>query len=185
MDPHSSSEESAPCRTNSRRTERSFILTINGGSSSLKFALFTALDRAERLVSGAIERIGMPGTRFIVKTTNGSSEESTVAAPDQAAAVALLIKRLEQFVSLEAIAIIGHRVVHGGSRFYRPELVTPEVLDELRRIVPYDPDHLPGEIDAIEAFHRLDSQRLQVACFDTAFHHELPRVAQIIAIPRR
>jgi acetate kinase len=108
-----------------------------------------------------------------------------VTAPDQAAAVALLIERLEQFVSLEAIVIVGHRVVHGGSRFYRPELITPEVLDELRRIVPYDLDHLLGEIEAIEAFRRLDVRRPQVACFDTAFHHELPRVAQIIAIPRR
>ena len=65
-----------------------------------------------------------------------------------------------------------------------PEFITPDVLEELRGIVPYDPDHLPGEIEAIEAFRRLDAQRPQVACFDTAFHHKLPRVAQIIAIPR-
>ena len=108
-----------------------------------------------------------------------------VAVPDQTAAVGMLIELLGYLVGLENIAVVGHRVVHGGNRFYRPELITPEMLDELRRIVPYDPDHLPGEIGAIEAFLRLDPELPQVACFDTAFHHDLPRVAQIIAIPRR
>jgi acetate kinase len=86
---------------------------------------------------------------------------------------------------LANIAVVGHRIVHGGNRFYRPALVTPEILEDLRAIVPYDPDHLPGEIGAIEAFTRLDRDLPQVACFDTAFHHDLPRVAQIIPIPRR
>jgi len=76
-------------------------------------------------------------------------------------------------------------VVHGGARYHQPERVTPELIEELRRIVPLDPDHLAGEIEVIEAFRRLDPGLPQVACFDTAFHHDLPRVAQILPIPRR
>jgi acetate kinase len=172
-------------RTASERAEQSCILTINGGSSSLKFALFALGDRPARLLSGRVERVGMPSSRLVVADADGRQEESTVEAPDLAAAVNLLIQLLEYVVGLKNVAVVGHRIVHGGNRFFRPERVTREVLDELRKIVPYDPDHLPGEIDAIEAFRRLNAELPQVACFDTGFHHDLPRVAQIIPIPRR
>ena len=185
MHPQSSEIPAGSSRTESERADRSCILTINGGSSSLKFALFALTDGLERLLSGRVERIGMPGTRLIVAEAGREQEDSEVEAADQAAAVDLLIERLGHLIALTNIAVVGHRVVHGGDRFFRPELITPELLEELRRIVPYDPDHLPGEIEAIEAFRRLDPELPQVACFDTAFHHDLPRVAQIIAIPRR
>jgi acetate kinase len=120
-----------------------------------------------------------------VTRANGEKEESEVEASDQGAAVKLLIERLGRLIELSSIAIVGHRVVHGGQRLFRPGLITPDVLSELRRIVPYDPEHLPGEIGAIEAIQHLDPQLPQMACFDTAFHHDLPRVAQLIAIPRR
>jgi acetate kinase len=97
----------------------------------------------------------------------------------------LLIQRLERSAGLAALGAVGHRIVHGGSRYQRPERVTADLIDELRRISPFDPDHLPGEIALIEAFRRLDPGLPQVACFDTAFHHDLPRVAQIVPIPRR
>jgi len=171
--------------TDSDRAQRSCVLTVNVGSSSLKFALFAAADSPSRLLSGRVERIGMQAARLVVAGIDGRHEESAVEAPDQAAAVGLLIQLLGCVVGLKNIAIVGHRVVHGGNRFHRPELVTQEVLEELRKIVPYDPDHLPGEIEAIEAFGRLDPELPQVACFDTGFHHDLPRVAQIIPIPRR
>src|SRR5262245_7601913 len=170
--------------TASQRADRSCILTINGGSSSLKFALFAMADQPARLLSGKVERIGMPDSRLVV-AEGGREQDCAVDVPNQAAAVRWLIQRLESLVGLNNIAVVGHRVVHGGNRFYRPELITPEILEELRKIVPYDPDHLPGEIGAIEAFLRLDPERPQVACFDTGFHHDLPRVAQIIPIPRR
>ncbi len=66
-----------------------------------------------------------------------------------------------------------------------PELITPELLDELHRITPYDPDHLPEEIELIEAFRHRHPKLLQVACFDTAFHCTMPRVAKLLPIPRR
>ena len=170
----------------SERTDRSCILTINGGSSSLKFALFDQADRPVRLLSGQVERIGMAGSRLVMVGADGRKEEDdAVEVADQTAAVNVVIKLLEYVVGFKSIAVVGHRVVHGGNRFWRPELITPAVLDELRKIVPYDPDHLPGEIGAIETLLDLEPDLPQVACFDTAFHHELPRVAQIIAIPRR
>src|SRR5262245_8947296 len=185
MDSHSSRRQSGSSRTASERADRSCILTINGGSSSLKFALFAMADRPERLRSGRVERIGMSPSRLVVADADGRQEDTAVEAPDQASAVGLLIQRLQYLVGLENIAVVGHRVVHGGNRLYRPALITPEVLEELHRLVPYDPDHLPGEIGAIEAFLLLKPELPQVACFDTAFHHDLPRVAQIIPIPRR
>jgi acetate kinase len=153
------------------------ILTINGGSSSVKFALFDAADPSTRKLRGRIERIGQPQSRMVVD--HGAVEDVEVDVPDHAAAARLVIERL----GMESIVVVGHRIVHGGGKFQRPEHVTPELLDELRRICPFDPDHLPDEIVLIEAFAKLDQP--QVVCFDTAFHHNLPRVAQIMPIPRR
>src|SRR4051794_16261680 len=116
-------------RTEPERVDRSHILTLNGGSSSLKFALFAPADRPERLLSGRVERIGMPGARLIVAEVNHQREDSEVEAPDHGAAVGMMIERLERSVALKNIAVVGHRVVHGGDRFFRPELITPEVLD--------------------------------------------------------
>jgi acetate kinase len=166
--------------------DRSAIVTINGGSSSLKFALFDAADRPVRLLSGRIERIGLPGTRLLVSQSDGATKEDRpVDVRDQAAAAGLLIEWLERSVGFSAIAMVGHRIVHGGSRYYQPERVTVEMIEELRRNSAYDPDHLPGEIALIEAFRRRDSELPQVACFDTAFHHDMPRVARIVSVPRR
>jgi acetate kinase len=108
-----------------------------------------------------------------------------VEAPDLGSAAGWLIDWLDQNVGWAAIAGIAHRVVHGGPKYVGPVTITPEVVDELRRISPMDPDHLPGEIAVIERFRRRLPEMPQVACFDTAFHHDLPRVAQIVPIPRR
>ena len=165
---------------------RSRILTINGGSSSLKFALFERTDPSARLLSGKVDRIGLGGARWVAVHAGGSRDEKRrVDAPDQKAAVRLLIEWLESAVGFAEIAAVGHRIVHGGNRYHQPERVTAELIEELRKISPCDPDHLPGEIELIEAFRNRDPDLLQVACFDTAFHHNMPRVAQIVPIPRR
>ena len=178
--------QAEPGRISSERVDRSCILTVNLGSSSLRFALFTSEDRPRRLLSGRIERIGMPGSRLLVADPdNGREEETPVKAPHHAAAVHLLIELLEYLLGLPNIAVVGHRLVHGGSCFHRPERITPELLEVLREIDPYEPDYLRGEICAIEAFLHIDPDLPQVACFDTAFHLDLPRVARIIPIPRR
>jgi acetate kinase len=162
------------------------ILTINGGSSSLKFALFERTDPFARLLSGRVDRIGLEDARWVTADAGGGrKEERRVDAPDLKAAARLLIDWLDRSGGFTEIATIGHRVVHGGSRYHQPQRVTGELIEELRRISSYDPEHLPGEIDLIEAFRNRDPDLTQVACFDTAFHHDMPRVAQIVPIPRR
>ncbi len=165
---------------------RPYVLTINGGSSSLKFALYPVAGPSEPIVTGRIERIGRGESRLVVSGIGGSGRESRdVEAPDQAAAVMLVIDQLKRDPGLATIAAVGHRVVHGGGDFTEPMRVTPQMLDQLRRISPLDPEHLPGEISLVEAFGGAVPGVPQVACFDTGFHRTIPRTAQIVPIPRK
>jgi acetate kinase len=165
---------------------KSFILTINAGSSSIKFALFRSGQTPERVLSGKIERIGLPGsTLTLTDISSGRTEREKISASDHAACVDLLIERLQRRVGAADILAIGHRVVHGGLHYSQPQRATPEVLTELSRLSPFDPEHLPAEIGLIEAFSRRFADLPQVACFDTAFHRDMPRVARLLAIPRR
>jgi acetate kinase len=83
------------------------------------------------------------------------------------------------------LTAVGHRVVHGGPKYSEPQRITAEMVEELRRLSPFDPEHLPEEILLTEAVHHRFPDLPQVACFDTAFHHDLPRVARLLPIPRR
>jgi acetate kinase len=162
------------------------ILTINGGSSSIKFALFGAGDPPQRLLEGAIERIGQPEATLRVKDLNRADNFSRlVTAPDHTAAVGALMDWIVERSGQEALTGIGHRVVHGGPTYSQPQRITPEMIKELSRLSPFDPEHLPEEIMLIEAVRRRFPDLPQVACFDTAFHHDLPRVARLLPIPRR
>ncbi len=162
------------------------ILTINGGSSSLKFAIFDKGEPPVRVLSGRVDRIGLENARWVLEPTDGAcKEDRRVDAPDQKAAVRLVIDWLDHSDRFKGIGAIGHRVVHGGSCYHQPERVTAELIEGLRKIRSFDPDHMPGEIELIEAFRKLDPDLPQVACFDTAFHHDMPRVARIVPIPRR
>ncbi len=161
------------------------ILTINGGSSSIKFALFEAGESPRRILAGGIERIGLPDASLHVKGLNQADSFSRlVKASNHTVAVGALMDWIEER-GVDALTAVGHRVVHGGPKYSQPERITPEMVEELRRLVPFDPDHLPEEILLTEAFHRRFPDLPQVACFDTAFHHDLPRVAQQLPIPRR
>jgi acetate kinase len=165
---------------------RPLILTINGGSSSIKFALFEAGDSLRRILEGAIERIGLRGATLRVKGLNQADNFSRpVTAPDHTVAVGALMDWIEGRSGRETLTAVGHRVVHGGPKYSEPQRITAEMVEELRQLSPFDPDHLPEEILLTEAFHRRFPDLPQVACFDTAFHHELPRLARLLAIPRR
>jgi acetate kinase len=179
--------------TLSNEADRSCILTVNGGSSSLKFALFDVANERDqplrRFSWGRIERIGLAGAQASV-TRAGADQQKTpetwpVDAPDLGAAADVLIGWLDEHIGAERIAGVGHRLVHGGPRYDRPQPITAELIAGLNQIAPFDPDHLPGELLVIERFaHRLPAV-MQVACFDTAFHRQMPRVAQIVALPQR
>ncbi len=137
------------------------VLAVNAGSSSVKIGLYRIGDPLQRTVEGTRDRIVWDGT--------------TVDA---------LLEWIEQQEGFDSVQAVGHRVVHG-MHHTASELVTPELVADLGRISPYDPDHLPNEIALITAFGRRHPALPQVACFDTAFHQTMPRVATLLPIPRR
>jgi len=162
------------------------ILTINGGSSSIKFALFEAGDPLRRPLEGEIERIGLPQATLRVKALNPADSFSRpVKVADHTAAVGVLMDWIEERSGRDGLSAVGHRVVHGGPKYSEPEQVTAEMVEALRWLSPFDPDHLPLEIELIEGFRQRHPTLPQVACFDTAFHRTMPRVATLLPIPRR
>ncbi len=162
------------------------LLTINGGSSSIKFALFEADDSLRRILEGAMERIGLPEAALRVKGVNQADNFSRlVTAPDHTVAVGALMDWIEERCGRAALTAVGHRVVQGGPKYSKPQRITAEMVQELHRLSPFDPEHLPEEILLTEAFQRRYPDLPQVACFDTAFHHDLPHVARMLPIPRR
>jgi acetate kinase len=162
------------------------ILTINGGSSSIKFALFEAGAPLRRSLEGAIERIGLPEATMRVKGLSQADNFSRpLAAPDHTVAVGALMDWIAERLGRGALTAAGHRVVHGGPKYSDPQLITKEMVEELRQLTPFDPEHLPEEILLTAAFHRRFPDLPQIACFDTVFHHDLPRVARLLPIPRR
>jgi acetate kinase len=136
------------------------VLALNAGSSSLKYALFGDGDPPPRLVSGKIERVA-----------------------DAVSALDPILKQVA--TSGKKPVAVGHRIVHGGPKYVTPARITADVLAELRRMSPFDPEHLPAEISIIEAVTERFPGLPQVACFDTAFHRDLPRVSRILPIPRK
>jgi acetate kinase len=165
--------------------EAKCVLTINGGSSSIKFALFEA-DGLRRILEGKIEGIGLKEGTFKIKGLEKSDNISkSVTASDQTIAVNLLMDWVQERIGKDSLAAVGHRIVHGGPKYWEPQRITPEVTDALHNISPFDPEHLPQEIALTEAFAQRFPGLPQIACFDTAFHHDMPRVARLLPIPRR
>ncbi len=162
------------------------VLTINAGSSSIKFALFDASGEPQRTITGQLERIGTPESAIAWRTKDQSDmQRQPLGAKTSQAAVEPFVRWLDAQVGRAAIQAVGHRVVHGGPTYWQPTRATPEVIAELRRLSPLDPKHLPAEIDLIEAFSQHLPSVPQVLCFDTAFHHELPRASRLLPVPRR
>jgi acetate kinase len=161
------------------------VLSLNGGSSSLKFALYLARDGGEALVArGAVERIGLAGGRLWITGADGgglADERRDFARHEDA--VEAGFAALEKLV-LPRPAAVGHRVVHGGVEHVVPERIDPALVADLRRLVPFAPLHLPAAIEAIEAVATRFPGLPQVACFDTAFHRRMPEVAQRFPLPR-
>jgi acetate kinase len=160
------------------------ILTINSGSSSIKFSLY-GLGRTERLIlAGELARIGVG--RGFFHAAEGAGPHLTsqeLDLPDHAAALKTLFAWLQGHEIGKDLHAVGHRLVHGGMAHVKPQLVSPAVIEELKLLMPLAPDHLPHEIKALEAVHRQYPLLPQVVCFDTAFHRRMPEVAQRYALP--
>jgi acetate kinase len=162
------------------------ILTINGGSSSIKFALFERGNPLQRILNGGFERIGLSESTFRLNSLNSANSFLRfVPLPDYMVAVEMLMDWVVDLNRHEPISAVGHRVVHGGPMYGTSQRICAKMVAELCRLSPFDPEHLPEEILLVKAFHHRFPDLPQIACFDTAFHHDLPRVAQLMPIPRR
>ncbi|MCO5948621.1 acetate/propionate family kinase [Mucilaginibacter flavidus] len=167
------------------KPEKDCVLTINGGSSSIKFALYQVDSTLNKLLSGELENIDSKKPTLRYKNIEHNSQQKIDIKTDgQTSAVNWLIDWLEKQVDFAAVKGIGHRVVHG-MEHTQPERVTDDLLDDLKKISPYDPEHLPEEIKMIEVFRKRYPELVQIACFDTSFHTSMPQVAKLLAIPRR
>jgi acetate kinase len=162
------------------------VLTINSGSSSVKFSLYRCDAAETRLASGLMDRIGLALGRFTATGASGQPlADETLSLPDHTAAFARLLAWLRAYPAAGDLDAIGHRIVHGGTENDAPRLVTPALMEELRALIPWAPAHLPHELAAITLLGREFPELPQVACFDTAFHRRRPRVSKLFPLPHR
>jgi len=161
------------------------VLTINGGSSSIKFALYQNDSSFKRVLHGKIDRIGLSDSKLsYIEENENRIETLNLEARNHKSTADFLMDWLDYKVDFSTINGVGHRIVFG-MQHLKPEIITRELLDELYRFSSFDPDHLPVEIDLIETFRKRYPNLPQVACFDTTFHSGMPRVAKLIPVPRR
>jgi acetate kinase len=161
------------------------ILSVNGGSSSIKFSLYRIKEPLEQLFYGEIENIGTKKATLNFNNAPHQQRNSLdIEAANHDEAANHLIEWLEKQKHFDSVKAVGHRIVHG-MKHTEPELITDELLDELKKISAFDPEHLPEEIKLIEVFKKKYPTLKQVACFDTSFHTSMPVVAKLLSIPRR
>ena len=164
------------------------ILAVNAGSSSIKFALdeIGAGDVVTTIAAGQIEGIGT-APHFIAKDAGGhilAEQRWPDAKADHETLLSTLLDWVEAHLGDEDLIAVGHRVVHGGAKFFGPVLLTPEVIAELAALTPLAPLHQPHNLSPVRAIAALRPKLPQIACFDTAFHHDMPAVATRFALPR-
>ena len=165
------------------------VLTINAGSSSVKFAAFRlGPDALDLRASGQIEGIGAAAA-FSAEIASGErvafAFDESRGRVDHEAATRAILDWLNEALRGARVAAVGHRVVHGGPDFAAPLVIDRAGLDVLRRLIPLAPLHQPHNVACIEAALRAFPEAAQVACFDTAFHRAHPFIADAFALPRR
>lgn len=164
------------------------LLVLNAGSSSIKFAVYAADSEPSQndlLCKGEMAGIGH-GVHFAAKDGNGQplTDQTLAEETTHADALAVLLHWLGERFQGTKLAAVGHRVVHGGTRYTKPVRIDATVTAELRRLIPLAPLHQPHHLAAIDALTKLHPALPQIACFDSAFHHTAPAVATTFALPR-
>ncbi|MGC1397271.1 acetate/propionate family kinase [Candidatus Binatus sp.] len=161
------------------------VLCINVGSSSCKFTLYSVSGGAESVVAeGALDRIGASGGNLKIRDASGralAESDREFARPQ--VAVDAMFEEFER-LKLPRLDAVGHRIVHGGADHVAPELVTPALIADLKKLIPFAPLHMPGGLEGIEAVAARHPKLPQVACFDTAFHRGMPERAERFPLPR-
>ena len=164
------------------------ILTVNVGSSSVKISLLSSSDNLEsvqKIIDISIANIGQALSTLTTKDNDNNSTSKNLVIKDHDSAINLIKNWLKQSGLVLDISAVGHRIVHGGPKYNQPELLTDDIISDLESYIDYDPEHLPGAIRFIREFGSFMPEVPQVACFDTAFFHDLPILSQIIPIASR
>jgi len=160
------------------------ILTLNAGSSSIKFAVYLAGDpgEPELLQAGQVENLG-PAARLILKGDKGQTIK--IGAADHASAVPEILRALGPVLQGRIVTGVGHRIVHGGKTFGAPVRLSDEVFSQLEAFIPLAPLHQPHNLASVRAAQAAFPNALQVGCFDTSFHKGHPFVNDTFGLPRR
>ena len=165
--------------------QNSNLLTISAGPSSIRFAMYEMAENPVKELFGDIRHIGSGKEVFRVTHVKGNEREnSRIYAPGFYQATVFLIRWLKNQLGSDRIGHIGHKITYGLNH-QGPKVIDTALLAELKQIADYIPDRLPAEIEIVETFTMRYPTLRQVACFDTSFHADLPRVAKILPIPRR
>jgi acetate kinase len=162
------------------------ILALNSGSSSLKFGIFyRGASDEEPLLTGSAEGIGHKNGKLHIRSSDGN----TLVAREnihqsQTAALAVLAEAVKEHISNTPVAV-GHRIVHGGPKLYAHQLITPQLLQQLRSNAHFAPLHIPQALTLITSAQSIFPSASHFACFDDAFHHTMPEVATHLPLPQR
>jgi acetate kinase len=162
------------------------ILAMNRGSATLKAALYEVCERAQLVLSIMADEASGPEGSFKVNDARGAEVfEGTFRKSNPSAALELMFRWLAEHEWLSQLAAVGHRLVHGGSRYHEPQRINATFLKRLEQLTPLDPEHLPQALFGIRFVAKKFPRLPQVACFDTAFHGSMPQVARMYALPRK
>ena len=160
-----------------------YALCLNTGSSSLKVALYNLRDLETAVMHGSSDRIGSQKSHLRIEVHGTVVRDEELSLPTHEKALEETLNALKQSHLPTPTACV-HRVVHGGPRLIEPVLITAEVIQELKSLVALAPLHLPSELSVIDAAFNAYPDVWQIACFDTAFHNRMPKVAKRLPIPR-
>ena len=165
-----------------------YVLTVNAGSSSIKLDLLKvgSDDQDDRHHQNAtVTGIGQTGAQFITRHGDGEEETQSLDQSDRSSAISTLTNWLREKADHHSIIGIGHRIVHGGPNHSQPELITDALVEDFRKYINFDPEHLLIALELIEVMREQLPELPQVACFDTNFFHDLPKIAQLLPVPRK
>ncbi|WP_108260724.1 acetate/propionate family kinase [Mangrovicoccus ximenensis] len=162
-----------------------YILTLNAGSSSLKYSVYRTVDDGplELRAVGQVDKIGSDEAMLILKH-GGEKETRELGHADHARAVEAILETCAPHMQGAPVAGVGHRIVHGGTLFDKPAVLNSDILSALHRLVPLAPLHQPHNLAAVRAAMSSFPDAVQVGCFDTAFHRSQPWVDDTFALPR-
>lgn len=159
------------------------ILTLNAGSSSIKYSVYSSGSAPEELAGGQIDRLGSDAAQLTLKWNEGNTT-TDIGTADHASGVQAILRAVEPVLDGSPVTGVGHRIVHGGTRYDAPVVLDDDVLGFLEQFQPFAPLHQPHNLAAVRAAIAAFPDAVQVGCFDTAFHRNHPWVNDTFALPR-